>query len=151
MLRDPTGSLTAISDFRGKLILLELVGMTCPACNALSGANEPGMTAFREIKPQRGLASIERYAQRYARPSLEHRDIVFVQLVLYGMDGRSPPSEDDVRAWASHYRLDRARNQVVLAGDARFISRETRRLIPGFSLGRRARSASRHEQQGPAA
>ena len=108
--------------------------MTCPACNALSGANEPGMTAFRGIKPQQGLDSIERYAETYARLSLDHRDIVFVQLVLYGMDGRSPPSEDDVRAWASHYRLDRAKNQVVLAGDARFISRETRRPIPGFHL-----------------
>jgi hypothetical protein len=30
--------------------------------------------------------------------------------------------------------MDRYRNEVVLVGDARFISPETRRLIPGFHL-----------------
>jgi len=59
---------------------------------------------------------------------------VFVQLVLYGMDGKSPPREEDVRAWARHFGLDRDKNQVVLVGDPRFIGAQTRRLIPGFHL-----------------
>jgi hypothetical protein len=134
VLRDQTGQLSAIGDFQGKVILVELVGLTCKACHAFAGGNEPGKNRFRGIQPQPGLDSIERYATAYARLSLLHPDIVFVQLVLYGMDGRSPPTEEDVRAWASHFGMDRRQNQVVLVGDQRFISAETRKLIPGFHL-----------------
>ncbi|MGB5267574.1 MAG: hypothetical protein WBN30_13345 [Polyangiales bacterium] len=134
VLRDQTGQVSAISDFQGKVILLEVVGLTCKACHAFAGGNEPGMSRFRGVQPQPGLDSIERYASGYAKLSLEHPDIVFVQLVLYGMDGRSPPTEDDVRAWASHFGMDRRKNQVVLIGDQRFISAASRKLIPGFHL-----------------
>lgn len=134
VLRDQTGQITALSDFRGKVVLVEVVGLTCRACHAFAGGNEAGKERFRGIEPQPGLDSIEKYAQGYAKVSLDHPDIVFVQLVLYGMDGRSPPSEGDVRAWASHFGMDRDRNQVVLIGDQRFISPETRKLIPGFHL-----------------
>ena len=133
-LRDQTGQVSAISDFQGKVILLEVVGLTCKACHAFAGGNEPGKSRFRGIQPQPGLDSIERYATGYAKLSLDHPDIVFVQLVLYGMDGRSPPTEEDARAWASHFGMDRRKNQVVLIGDQRFISAETRKLIPGFHL-----------------
>ena len=134
VLKDQTGAVTALSDFRGKVILLEVVGLTCRACHAFAGGNEAGKEHFRGIEPQRGLGSIEEYARGYAKVSLDHPDIVFVQLVLYGMDGRSAPDEADVRAWASHFQMDRNRNEVVLIGDGRFISPETRALIPGFHL-----------------
>jgi len=132
ILKDQTGQVTALSDFRGKVVLVEVVGLTCRACHAFAGGNEFGQ--FRGIKPQKGLGSIEQYARGYAKLSLDHPDIVFVQLVLYGMDGRSPPSEQDARAWARHFHMDRDKNRVVLIGDQRFISPETRRLIPGFHL-----------------
>jgi hypothetical protein len=134
VLKDQTGQITSLSDFRGKVILVEVVGLTCRACHAFAGGNDVGKARFRGIEPQRGLDSIEKYAQGYARVSLEDPDIVFVQLVLYGMDGRSPPSEADVRAWSSHFGMDRNRNEVVLIGDQRFISPQSRKLIPGFHL-----------------
>ena len=134
VLKDQTGQVTALSDFLGKVVLIEVVGLTCRACHAFSGGNEPGKPRFRGIDPQPNLSSIEHYANGYAKLSLDHPDIVFVQLVLYGMDGRSPPRGDDVRAWAQHFGFDRAKNQVVLVGDQRFISPQTRRLIPGFHL-----------------
>ncbi|MBT8468130.1 MAG: hypothetical protein KJN97_05195, partial [Deltaproteobacteria bacterium] len=112
VLKDQTGQVCAISDFEGKVILLEVVGLTCKACHAFAGGNEPGKSRFRGIQPQPGLDSIERYATDYAKLSLEHPEIVFVQLVLYGMDGRSAPTEDDVRDWASHFGMDRRKNQV---------------------------------------
>jgi hypothetical protein len=134
ILKDQTGQVTALSDFRGKVVLVELVGLTCRACHAFAGGNEEGVGQFRGIKPQKGLGSIEQYARGYAKLSLDHPDIVFIQLVLYGMDGRSPPSEEDARAWARHFHMDRDKNRVVLIGDRRFISPESRRLIPGFHL-----------------
>jgi len=134
LLKDQKGQATAIGDFRGKVVLVEVVGLTCKACHAFAGGNEPGKKRFRGIAPQPGLDSIEQYAQGYAKVSLDHPDIVFVQLVLYGIDGRSAPSEEDARAWASHFGMDRNKNQVVLIGDQRFISPQTRKLIPGFHL-----------------
>jgi thiol-disulfide isomerase/thioredoxin len=134
VLKDQTGQAVAISDFKGKVVLIEMVGLTCKACHAFSGGNEPGVARFRGIKPQPGLPSIERYATGYAKLSLDHPDIVFVQLVLYGMDGQSPPLAEDVRDWSQHFKLDRYDNEYVLVGDQRFISPETRALIPGFHL-----------------
>jgi hypothetical protein len=134
VLRDQTGQSVAISDFKGKVVLIELVGLTCKACHAIAGGNEPGMTRFRGIQPQPGLPSIERYATGYAKLSLDHPDIVFVQLVLYGMDGQTPPLEKDARDWARHFQLDPSRGEYVLIGDQRFISPQTRALIPGFHL-----------------
>jgi hypothetical protein len=134
VLRDQTGQSVAISDFRGKVVLIELVGLTCKACHAFSGGNEPGMPRFRGIAPQPDLPSIERYVTGYAKLSLDHPDIVFVQLVLYGMDGRSPPRPEDVRDWAQHFKLSPRENEYVLIGDQRFISPQTRALIPGFHL-----------------
>lgn len=134
VLRDQAGQVVSISDFQGKVILLEVVGLTCKACHAFAGGNEPGKPRFRGIEPQRGLDSIERYVNGYAKLSLDHPDVVFVQLVLFGMDGRGPPEEEDVRAWAEHFQMDRRRNEVVLVGDQRFISPATRKLIPGFHL-----------------
>lgn len=133
-LIDQSGRVTSLSEFRGKVILVELVGLTCRACHALAGGNEPSVADFRGIPPQDGLDSIESYAQRFGKLSLDHPDIVFVQLALYGMDGRSPPTLADVQGWARHFGMDRYRNEIVLVGDARFINPETHRMIPGFHL-----------------
>jgi len=133
-LIDQSGRVTSLSEFRGKVVLVELVGLTCRACHAFAGGNEPSIGLFRGISPQDGLGSIEKYSRQYAKLSLDHPDIVFVQLALYGMDGQSPPTLDDVKGWAHHFGMDRYRNEIVLVGDARFINPETRRLIPGFHL-----------------
>ncbi len=134
VLRDQDGQSVAISDFRGKVVLLELVGLTCKACHAFAGGNEPGRPKFRGITPQPDVPSIERFASGYAKVSLEDPNIVFVQLVLYGMDGRSPPLEKDARAWAQHFDFQTRDGEYVLIGDERFISPQTRALIPGFHL-----------------
>jgi hypothetical protein len=44
------------------------------------------------------------------------------------------PSEEDARAWASHFQLYRARNEVVLAGTPELATKASRNLIPGFQL-----------------
>lgn len=132
-LADQWGGRRSFRDFRGKVVLIEVVGLTCRACHAFAGGNEPSVGRFRNINPQQGLGSIEEYARRAAKVSLGDSDVVFVQLVLYGMDGRSAPKPEDVQAWARHFGM-RDTNEVVLVGDARFISPATRRLIPGFHL-----------------
>ena len=63
-LVDQTGKRVSMSEFRGKVILVEYVGMTCPACHAFAGAHTRG--SFEGVRPQAGLESIETYFSRYA-------------------------------------------------------------------------------------
>jgi hypothetical protein len=121
VLRDQSGPAVVISDFKGKLVLIELVGATSGVCRVFSVRNERGATRFRSIQPQPGLPSIERFTSGYAKLSLDHPEIVFVQ-------------------------LDRHENQYLLIGDRRFISSQTRansRAPPR----RPERHSPRHEQQ----
>src|SRR5262245_47616048 len=53
-LADQDGKATRLSEFKGKVLLVEPVGMACPACQAFSGAlGKPG--CFKGATAQKGL------------------------------------------------------------------------------------------------
>ena len=60
-LVDQDGKLTRLSEFKGKIILVEPIGMPCQACQAFCGGHHVG--GFRGIRPQPSLPSIEESAQ----------------------------------------------------------------------------------------
>lgn len=134
-LVDQTGQQTRLSDFRGKVILLEVVGIPCAACQSFSGGREVG--AFRGGGVQADLESIEKYARRYGGFDLEKETaagrVVFVQLLLFD-EKIFAPSTADAAAWAKHFHMDRAKNQVVLAGTNALATRQSYQMIPGFHL-----------------
>ncbi len=130
-LIDQTGHTTRLSDFRGKVILVELVGIPCGACQAFAGGREVG--PFRGGSVQANLESIEKYAQRYGNVDLNDERIVFVQLLLFD-EKIYAPTADDAAAWAKHFGMDRAKNQVVLAGTKAMATRQSYDMIPGFQL-----------------
>jgi hypothetical protein len=51
------------SSFKGIVILVEPVGMNCPACNAFSGGIQKG--GYKGTHPQNGLPSIEQLFPKY--------------------------------------------------------------------------------------
>lgn len=59
-----TGASVRLSDFSGKIVLVEPIGMTCAACNAFSGAGHGG--GYQNVIPQENLPSIEKLLPRYA-------------------------------------------------------------------------------------
>lgn len=127
-----TGEMIKLSNFRGKVILVEPIGMTCAACNAFSGA--PEMGAYEGQSYQQNLASIESLLPQYAGGiSLDDERLVLVQLILYDLR-LNTPSESDARRWAKHFGLDQKDNVYVLAGDARYINQASYDMIPGFFL-----------------
>jgi hypothetical protein len=131
-LMDSSGQRVRLSSFKGKLMLFEPIGMTCPACQAFTGAHRVG--SLGAIAPQQGLASIEELFPKYTRGlSLTDDRIVFVQLILYNMS-MNAPSIDDVRAWANHFRMNRSSNFVVLAGTKHLVGQASADMIPGFQL-----------------
>jgi len=131
-LVDQTGQRVRLSSFKGLVMLVEPVGMTCPACQAFSGAHLFG--SFGGIVPQQGLPSVGELFPRYANElSLSDNRIVLVQILLYGMS-MDAPSPEDAKRWAEHFKMDRSKNRVVLAGTKDLLVQASYDMIPGFQL-----------------
>ena len=132
-LRDSNGEAVRLSSFRGKVLLIEPIGMNCPACIAFAGGNSDGRGGLDGQPGQNGLESIESYVERYAPgASLNDPDLVFIHMLLYNHKLRAP-TEEDARRWAEHFGVSRP-NHLVLYGDERFINPASYKMIPGFQL-----------------
>lgn len=131
-LLDQNGRRRALSSFEGHVLLVEMIGMTCPACQGFSGAGTRG--TFGGVGSDGGLPAIDdlvaRYAPGVAFPS---EDLVFVQILLFNMR-MEPATVDDARAWAAHFGRDAERHQYVLAGEAALHNGASYAMIPGFQL-----------------
>lgn len=131
-LVDRTGKIVKLADFKGKIIIVEPVGMTCPACNAFSGGKKKG--GFSGIEVQGGTDSIEEYFPQYTGGvSLRDKRIVFVQLLLYSLQMKGT-TKDDAALWAEHFGLDKQENTYVLAGGPELIGQASYNMIPGLQL-----------------
>lgn len=131
VLSDQTGTTVHLSDFAGKVILVEYAAIPCVGCQAFAGGKRHG--GFGGFQVQTGLESIEDYAKTYSGVALGSDDVVFVQILLYGAS-LSAPTQSEVAAWADHFQMDRQSNQIVLRGDASMLGQQTYEMIPGFHL-----------------
>ena len=87
-LLDQTGQTTRLSDFQGKVVLVELIGIPCGACQAFAGAHQVGVFRGGELQPN--LESIETYARRYGKFDLNDERVVYVQLLLFNESIQAP-------------------------------------------------------------
>ncbi len=132
-LRTPQGDRVALSSLRGRVILVEPIGMDCPACNAFSGANRPGVGGFQRTRPQKGLPSVhEMLAERGV--SLSDERLVYVQLLLYDTSRSKPPTLALARRWAQHFGLGSRENELLLVGEDYLIGPASFKMIPGLQL-----------------
>ena len=131
VLLDQNGRELRLSHLRGRVILLEPIGMSCPACIAFSGGQ--GTAPFAGVSPQPNLKSIDEYVREFAGISLDDPRIVHVQVVLFNHKLEAP-SPLEVRAWAQHFGYDRAQNHIVLTGTPELATRASREIVPGFHL-----------------
>ena len=132
-LRNSSGESVRLSSFKGKVLLIEPIGMNCPACIAYAGGNSDGRGGLDGLPAQGGLESIENYVERYAPgASLSDPDLVFIHMLLYNLQMRAP-TQDDARRWEEHFGVSRP-NHFVLYGDERFINPASYKMIPGFQL-----------------
>lgn len=131
-LKDHRGNLVRLSDFKGKVLLIEPIGMTCPACNAFSGADKHG--AFKGMGIQRGLGAIEDHMPEYAGGiKLDDPRIVYVPLLLYNLSMKGATGTD-AKEWAAHFGIANLPNTYVLAGTDKLVNQASYDLIPGFQL-----------------
>ena len=128
-LLDQTGRSLSLSSFKGKVIVVEPVGMNCPACNAFAGGNEKKFGPFPGMSAQSGLSSFRTLNSR----NRGSQDLVFVQLLLYGPT-MGVPSLKDAQDWASHFQMDRYSNEIALVGTKPMQNPASYNMIPGFQL-----------------
>lgn len=132
VLRDCNGNPFRLSSLRGRVILVEPVGMSCVACQAFSGGRKCG--GFLGVSPQPGLASLEEYLAQFGSGlRFDNPGIAYVQVVIYDIN-LQPPSVAAVKAWADHFGLSNKRNVYVLVGTREMISPESFNMIPGVHL-----------------
>ena len=130
-LVDQTGRLTSLASLKGRVVLVEMIGMTCPACQGFSGAKKRG--TFGGVDSDGGLPSIDELLVQYARGAMLSDDLVLVQILLFDLK-MGPPTADDARAWASHFHRDAAKHQYVLAGGPALHNQASYVMVPGFQL-----------------
>jgi hypothetical protein len=131
-LRDTSGNLFRLSSLKGKVILVEPVGMTCVACQALSGGHKSG--GYLGIAPQPGIDSLEEDLSKYGNGlKYDTPGIAYVQIVIYNMN-MEPPTVEEVKAWADHFGLTNRPNVYVLVGTKEMISQASFDMIPGVHL-----------------
>lgn len=126
-----SGKRVRISDYKGKVLLIEPIGLNCPACNAFAGAKEKG--AFPGMSYQKGLWSIEKSMDEIAGVSLTDERLVYMQLLLYGVRNKTPKFDTAVE-WTKHFGLDKCKNCVVLVGEDFLLNQASYDMIPGFQL-----------------
>jgi peroxiredoxin len=125
------GQIVQLSRFRGKILLVEPIGMTCKACNAFSGGNRRG--GFSGRRSQKGIKSIEEYLPTYGGGiKLSHPDLILVQIIFFNL-GMKSPTTSDLKAWETHFGFDRNPNVYVLGASADMRKR-SKKYIPGFYL-----------------
>ena len=131
-LTDHRGRRFKLSSLRGKLILVEPVGMPCKACQAFAGGHKKG--GYQGVAPQPGIPSIEELLKNYGGGARANdRRLVVVQLLLYDMM-RKAPALDDAKRWAKHFGLERKANHYVAVPTKDLRSNATFNMIPGFQL-----------------
>jgi hypothetical protein len=132
VLRDASGERVPLESFRGKVLLIEPIGMSCPACVAFAGGNQRG--PFADVRPQADLPSVEKLLSRFASGvSLADPDLVYIQLLLFD-ESLGVPDADDIRRWHGHFNDSAARNPIVLAGTKSLQGKAGYDLVPGFQL-----------------
>lgn len=87
-----------------------------------------------KIIPQQGLPSFEKLVERYAGIRLPRRDIIYVNLLLFDLEGGNAPTIKDAKKVARHFGLRRADKEYILVADKRFANQASKDMIPGFYL-----------------
>ena len=132
-LPDQDGKITRLSSLKGKVLLVEPVGMGCAACQAFSGASGK-KGPFKSGPVQGGLDAFESLLTKFAKVKPSDSRLVLVQILLYDMTNGAAPKPEDAKAWAAHFGFERKANRIVLAGTPAMVNQASYDMIPGFFL-----------------
>ncbi len=125
-----SGKRIKLSSYAGRVVLLEPIGMSCPACQAFCGGDKKG--GVNGVTPQSGLSAVDTLLAAQGVSGSDPR-LVKVQLLLYG-PSLNAPTLAEAQVWARHFEFGKRENEVLLIGDQRYINQHSYNMIPGFQL-----------------
>lgn len=126
------GASVQISQYFGRPILLEYVGMSSPVSQAWAGAVRMG--AMGDAQVSGALPSVaEMLVQHAPRAALGGDSWLWIQVLMFDPRLESP-TPAQLRAWREHFGLGRYSNVIVLGGTSALRGQETYELVPGFQL-----------------
>jgi hypothetical protein len=130
-LRGTDGKRVQLSSFRGKVLLIEPIGMDCLACIGFAGGGKPGMGSFEGLGIPKWATSIE---DRMIPAGFDPADdrFVYIHLLLYRIGRDGAPSLEDGQKWEKHFKVDKRANTLVLIGDPYLIGGASYNMIPGL-------------------
>lgn len=134
-LVDQQGTMFNLSEFKGKVVLVEYVDMTSPLSQAYSGAKSKGVLGDASQKFDENQKTIEEIILKETQGvvTLPHPDIVVVKVLIYNdKGGQAGPM--DAERWAHHFGFTRENGVVVAVPQKDMREGRTDGLIPGFQL-----------------
>ncbi|MEM7206029.1 MAG: hypothetical protein AAF628_37585 [Planctomycetota bacterium] len=131
-LIDHRGEPMPLSSLRGKVVLIDVIGMPCAGCIAFAGGDVHG--PFAGVEPQPGLPSLEDLFADYAGgASLTDPDLAVVQMLFFAPK-MGLPTVAEAKQWYEHFDLAAKPNHFVVIGPPGVPHVEAHPLIPGFWL-----------------
>lgn len=131
-LIDQNGKAVQLSKYKGKVLLIEPIGMSCSGCQALSGGHKYG--PYKGVRPQPSAKSIEEYVQAFGKGiQLTDDRLVFMQIIFFNTSMKAP-QPSDIKGWIGHFDMNRSPNFIVLGGTQKLANPSIRKTIPGFFL-----------------
>lgn len=125
------GQSLELTQFRGKVVLVHLIGTPSRTSVAFAGGKLAG--TYQGVAAQEGLESIATYARHFAGVRMEDPRLVVLHLILFNKQMRAP-TRDELRDWETHFGVDHRDNEIVAGGDSRLATATSRQLVPGFWL-----------------
>lgn len=125
-----SGKPVRLSSYAGKVILVEPIGMSCPACQAFAGGDRAG--GINGVTPQTGAESADKMLTGAGITPSDPR-LIRVQLLLYGPSMQAPTLAE-AQAWSKHFSFGQKPNEVVLIADSRYQNNASYNMIPGYQL-----------------
>ncbi len=133
-LFDQKGQAFKISDFAGKVLIVEYIDMSSPISQAQSGAKEAG--AFGIMQEVDQLAErFEETVRKSAQTEIiwPNNQVIHLKIIAYTQDG-AQPSRDDAQNWAEHFDFKTENNIIVAIAKKDIRSFQTQDIITGFQL-----------------
>jgi hypothetical protein len=134
-LIDQEGKPFKISDYQGKVIIVENIDMSMPESQSLSGARTLGPFGGEAFKFDPNLQTINEIIGRYSEGKvvLPNPDIVVMKVIYYNQKGdQAMPA--DAASWAQHFKLNKAENVIVAVPEKDMRGSATASTLTGYQL-----------------
>lgn len=133
-LIDQEGVQFKLSDYKGKIIILEMVDMSSPFSQAYSNAAEIGLFGATE-KYDEYTKPIATLLREYSEDNLvlPLPNVVTIKVIVQTQNG-AQPSVKDAEEWAAFFRLTKANNVIVAVPVKDIRGKLTEKITPGYQL-----------------